>query len=131
MLRRSLGFVLTVIAILFAGYQLAWHRDEIDRLGGLSGLLGAVGLVAFGLLAVFWRDAWGSTGRRWVTAGALVSFLFGGEFIRNALEEAPFVTLAWVVGIALVLGVLYFLTVVDTTPAWVNRLRAHLAPATP
>ncbi len=131
MLRRSLGFVLTVISLLFAGYQLAWHSKEIELLGGLSGLLGAVGLVAFGLLAVFWRDAWGVTGRRWVTAGALVSFLFGGEFVRNALKEAPFVTLAWVVGIALVLGVLYFLTVVDTTPAWVNRLRAHLAPATP
>lgn len=131
MLRRSLGFVLTVICVLFAGYQLAWHWREIDKLGGLSGLLGAVGLVAFGLLAVFWRDAWGSSGRRWVTALALVSFLFGGGFIRNALREAPFVTLAWIVGIAVVLGVLYALTVVDTTPAWVNRLRTRLAPATP
>ena len=128
MLRRSLGFVLTVIVVLVAGYQLAWHRDVIDELGGLSGLFGAVGLVAFGLLAVFWRDAWGTAGRRWVTAGALVSFLFGGEFVRKALEEAPFVTLTWIVGIALVLGVLYFLAVVDTTPAWVNRLRARLAP---
>ena len=131
MLRRSLGFVLTVNVLLFAGYQLAWHWKEIDELGGLSGLLGAVGLVAFGLLAVFWRDAWGTTGRRWVTFLALVSFLFGGGFIRNALEEAPLVTLAWIVGIAVVLGVLYALTVVDTTPRWVTRLRARLAPATP
>jgi hypothetical protein len=131
MLRRSIGFVLTVIAAMWAGYQFAYHWKEIDQLGGLSGLLGVVGLVAFGLLAVFWRDAWGVTGRRWVTALALVSFLFGGEFIRNALEEAPFVTLAWVCGIAVVLGVLYALTVVDTIPAWVTRLRARLAPATP
>lgn len=131
MLRRSLGFVLTVVAVLYAGYQLAWHWKEIERLGGLTGLLGAVGLVAFGLLAIFWRDAWGVTGRRWVTFFALVSFLFGGEFIRNALKEAPLVTLAWVVGIAVVLGILYLLTVVDTTPGWVNRLRTRLAPATP
>ena len=129
MLRRSFGFVLTVFVVLFAGYQLAWHRDAIDELGGLSGLFGAVSLVAFGLLAIFWRDAWGVTGRRWVTTGALVSFLFGGEFILGALKEvSPFVTLLWVVGIALVLGVLYFLTVVNATPDWVNRLRARLAP---
>lgn len=137
MARRNIGFFLTVLVMFVAGYQLAWHRDVINRLGGIGGLLGAALFICLGFLAIFWPDRWsrngrrGTNGRRLVTAGALVAFLFGGEFIRKALVEAPFVTVIWIAGGIIVLGILYFLTVLDNTPRMtrrVNALRARLAP---
>ena len=131
MARRTFGFILTVIAVFTAGYQLAWNRDVIERLGGFGGLLGAVVFISFGVLAVFWPDRWGSTGRRVVTAGALVGFFFGSDFAREAFDEAPVATTLWIVGGLAAVFILYCFTVFDGWPTWnwLSNLRSRMATA--
>jgi hypothetical protein len=106
MARRIISFIVASIVLVTAGYQLAWHKSDLDELGGIGGLIGAIALVVLGLLAVFWPDSWDANIRKIVTLGALVSF-FGSEFIKNAFSDAPGWTLVWlVVGIVAYVGLL-------------------------
>jgi hypothetical protein len=51
MLERSVGWLLTVLVVGFVSYQLAWHNDFLDQIGGVGFfLLLIVTLVVAGIM---------------------------------------------------------------------------------
>jgi MFS family permease len=122
-------------------------QKDLDELGGLGGLAGAIAMIVLGLFAAFWPDRWNQqhhrTHRRLVTIGALASYFFGSQFIKNALKEASWWTVVWVLGgIAIYIALLLATTMptedeaqrVHGTPrrqrvrGWLSGLRQRLFP---
>lgn len=54
MVRRTIGFIITIAVVGWGFYQLAWHQDIVDDLGGI-GFFGI--LVVFALIGglLFWK----------------------------------------------------------------------------
>lgn len=127
MIQRSVGFILTSFVMYVAGWQSVWHRDKIEELGGIGALISAVLFIGLGVLAIFWPNGWTTNGRRFITAGALFAFLFGGEFIRNSFLEAPVWTIVWIAAILIGWTILWAVTIIEFGRGWRARLRAQMA----
>lgn len=104
MIRRTIGFILTVVLTLTAGYQLAWHKDLRDRIwdhpfqsiGLLVLAFAAIGVILWSTVrphhgSAFFGVAFGAGavllgshlfhGIKWTTLGLLGLVLLGLMFL--------------------------------------------------
>lgn len=129
MIRRTIGFILTIVAVGIAGYAIAWNQASLEAfiasVGGLGGLvMAAIGLLAL-FLVVFWPSRWSRNVHRLVLAIAFLVLIFGGgEAFRQAFAQAPWVTFWVILGVVVGFWVLYALTILDrfALPQWLRRL---------
>lgn len=137
-IRRIIGFVLTIVVSLIAGYALAWNGNWIgDLLATTTGLITfllGLGIIAVVLLVVFWPKKWSSKLRSILTVIVLLAALFiGGEPIREAFLAAPWAILSLLVVFGIVLWILYGLTVPNTFPAprWLKNAWQKMKESSP
>lgn len=132
MIRKSIGFLLTIVVVGIAGYMIAWSQPALEEfvasVGGLVGLVMAIIGLAILALVVFWPLRWSVTVHRVLLVIAIfVLILGGGEALRQAFTQAPWITLLVILGVVIGLGLLYALTVFDrlALPRWLRRDDNH------
>lgn len=132
MIRKSIGFLLTIVVVGIAGYMIAWNQPALEEfvasVGGLVGLVMAIIGLAILALVVFWPLRWSVTVHRVLLVIAIfVLILGGGETLRQAFTQAPWITLLVILGVVIGLGLLYALTVFDrlALPRWLRRDDNH------
>lgn len=113
---KTIGFALTIASSLFAGWAAAWNGKAIGafvkQAGGLFPLIAALLALGLVVLVIFWPKKWSDTLRKVATATALLlAILFGGEPIRAAITQAPWLVLGIGVALTLLVGILYELTI--------------------
>ena len=137
---RTLGFLLTVATCLLGGFWFAFNRNAIgefiEQTGGVWPLLAALGAIVGAVLVVFWPRRWSTRLRSIFTLIVLlVALFFGGEPIRAAFAQAPWLVLGILVAIVVWTWVLFGMTVLARfpIPGWVRRAARGLttAPARP
>lgn len=113
---KTIGFLLTITSSLFAGWIAAWNGKAIsafiEQTGGVFPLIAALLALGLVVLVIFWPKKWSDMLRKMATAIALLlAILFGGEPIRLAFIQAPWLILGAIVIVILWTGFLYEITV--------------------
>lgn len=144
MIRKTIAFVVTLVAAGFAGYGIAWNSQLIAgwiaQLGGVVGLLLGALAIVLGLLATMWPQNWRQTpGLLWLhrltILAALAVAAFLTDQLRSAFTRTPWLSLGILLGTVLVVAALWAFTVLDRAPGWLPAIRqgrpATALPATP
>lgn len=128
MLRRSIGFFLTIMVTFIAAYQLAWAKDLRQRIlenpGQSVGLLTL--LLLLGVLLI-WAHV---KPRPWKVTLAFVLGIIAALRGVDLLEGIGWEQLIVISGCLIVLFFLWAFTVLDRAPewGWFNRVRTRLTP---
>ncbi|HEY8886034.1 MAG TPA: hypothetical protein VIM31_00850 [Candidatus Microsaccharimonas sp.] len=122
--RKTIGFILTIIVSIAVGYYTAWNQVAIEKfiasIGGLGNILVAIiGLAAL-VLAIFWPKRWREWVRKLLIASIILVLIFGaGRVFGDAFAQAPWLTVLVLIGVIVVTVALYSLTVLDAPiKAW-------------
>lgn len=132
MIRKTIAFVVTLVAAGFAGYAIAWNSqlvtDWVASVGGIYGFLLGVSDIAVMALAVFWPDSWNKLLHRAAIVAALTVAVLGASQLSSTLTGTPWATLGIILCAILVVTALWALTIMDEplrkTRAWLTTFSA-------
>jgi hypothetical protein len=122
--RKTIGFIVTIIASMAAGYYIAWNQVSVGKfiasIGGIGNLIVVlVGVTAI-VLVIIWPKRWPVWLHRVLIAVIILVLIVGvGRVFGDAFVHTPWLALLALIAAILVLVVLYSLTVLDgPTSSW-------------
>ena len=113
-IRRTIGFVIAIPALIGAGYAIAWNPQIgklVEGMGGIIPLILAIAAVIITVLAFFWPKRWPEGLRKVSILVALVAAWFGRDALSAILSNGWSLLLLF--GVVAGLGILWLITAYD------------------